>query len=254
MNLTFSVFLTVCPLVFLAGFVDAVAGGGGIISLPAYLLAGLPVHNALGTNKLSAVFGATVSAFRYGRQGYIRYTQVLFSVVCAFAGSFSGAKCAILIDDGIFSRVMLFVIPLTAAFILFRKKVFDEKEPFGTKKTVLIASITALLVGFYDGIYGPGTGTFLIILFTNAAHMKLTEANGAAKAINLTTNIASLIVYAISGTVLVLLGITAGAFNLLGSYLGTKCFDKKGAKSVKPIMLFVLAAFFIKTAFELFSK
>lgn len=251
MQLTFSTFLIVCPLVFLAGFVDAIAGGGGIISLPAFLIAGLPVHNALGTNKLAAAFGATVSAVRYGKQGYIRYKQVLPAVLLAFAGSSLGSKCALLISDRVFKYVMLAVVPLTAAFLLFRKKIFDEKEPFDVKKTVLISCAASLCVGFYDGIYGPGTGTFLILLFTGAAHMKLTEANGAAKAINLTTNLAALAVYLFNGVVLYPLGLVAGAFNLLGSYLGTKCFDKGGSKIVRPVMLCVLAAFFVKIITEL---
>ncbi len=251
MQLTLSMFLIVCPLVFLAGFVDAIAGGGGIISLPAFMIAGLPVHNALGTNKLAASFGATVSAVRYGKQGYIKYKQVLPAVLFAYAGSSLGSRCALLIDERVFKFIMLVVIPVTAAFLIFRKKIFDEKEPFDVKKTVLISCAVSLVVGFYDGIYGPGTGTFLILLFTNLAHMKLTEANGAAKAINLTTNIASLVVYIINGVVIFPLGLAAGAFNLVGSYLGTKCFDKGGAKVVRPIMLGVLAAFFIKIITEL---
>lgn len=251
MQLSFITFLIVCPLVFLAGFVDAVAGGGGIISLPAFLLAGLPVHNALGTNKLAASFGATVSAVRYGKQGYIKYLQVIPAVLLAYAGSSLGSRCALLIDERIFKFIMLVVIPVTAAFLIFRKKIFEEKEPFSVKKTVSVACIASFFIGFYDGIYGPGTGTFLILLFTNAAHMKLTEANGAAKAINLTTNIASLLVYILNGVVIFPLGLAAGAFNLVGSYLGTKCFDKGGAKVVKPIMLCVLAAFFVKIIVEL---
>lgn len=251
MQLTLSMFLIVCPLVFLAGFVDAIAGGGGIISLPAFMIAGLPVHNALGTNKLAASFGATVSAVRYGRQGYIKYKQVLPAVLFAYAGSSLGSKCALLIDERVFKFIMLVVIPVTAAFLIFRKKIFDEKEPFDAKKTVLISCAVSLAIGFYDGIYGPGTGTFLILLFTNIAHIKLTEANGAAKAINLTTNIASLVVYIINGVVIFPLGLAAGAFNLVGSYLGTKCFDKGGAKVVRPIMLGVLCAFFIKIIIEL---
>ena len=253
MQFDFLTFLIVCPLVFAAGFVDAIAGGGGIISLPAFMIAGLPVHNALGTNKLAASFGATVSAVRYGMQGYIKYAQVLPAVVFAYAGSSLGSKCALLIDERIFKFIMLAVIPATAAFLLFRKKIFDEKEPFTVPKTVLISCIASLTIGFYDGIYGPGTGTFLILLFTNAAHMKLTEANGAAKAINLTTNIASLIVYLLNGVVIFPLGLTAGCFNLVGSYLGTKCFDKGGAKTVRPIMLVVMALFFVKIITELIT-
>ena len=253
MSIPYTTYLIICPLVFLAGFVDAIAGGGGIISLPVYLIAGLPVHNALGTNKLSAVFGSATSTYRYWRNGYIRWGQTVFCIVFAFAGSSIGAKCALLIREEFFRIIMLVVIPLTAAFLLLKKNVFDEKEPYSKKKTILLSCVIAFCIGLYDGIYGPGTGTFLLILLTGVARIRLKEANGTAKAINFATNISALTVYILNGVVIFPLGITAGIFNLAGSYFGTRCFDKGGVKVVKPVMFFVLAAFLVKIVYEMVS-
>lgn len=251
MNVSFSTYLIVCPFVFLAGFVDAIAGGGGIISLPVYIIAGLPVHNALGTNKLSSSFGSATATYRYWKSGYIRWRQTIFCIVCAFAGSSLGAKCALMIDERFFKIVMLVVIPITAAFLFFRKGVLTEKESYSPVKTIVLSSLIAFFLGFYDGIYGPGTGTFLLILLTGTARIALKEANGTAKAINFSSNISALTVYILNSAVLFPLGLAAGAFNLAGSYLGTKCFDKGGVKIVKPVMFFVLAVFFIKIILEL---
>lgn len=109
----------------------------------------------------------------------------------------------------------------------------------------------AFVIGVYDGFYGPGTGTFLLLILTSAAHMKLNEANGIAKVINLSTNVSALFVFLMNGKTLLLLGIVAGLFSICGNYLGTCFFDKKGAKSVKPLMIIVLMIFFVKVLLEI---
>ena len=253
MELTFLHFLIVCPLVFLGGFVDAIAGGGGLITLPAYLIAGVPVHLALGTNKLSASFGAVISAWRYSKKGYAPWKLSLFCAVCALIGSGLGAKLALLMDDRYFRIVILVLLPLTAFYIT-RKKAFDDsKLPLSEKKTILLGMAIALVIGVYDGFYGPGTGTFLILALTGLAHLKLNNANGVAKIINLATNIAALTVFMFGGSALFLLGIVAGLFSIVGTYVGTICFEKGGAKIVRPIMITVITIFFIKVIVEMFG-
>lgn len=250
MELTVTHFLLVCPLVFLAGFVDAIAGGGGLISLPAYMLAGVPVHFALGTNKLSATFGAVISAWRYTKKGYTPLKISLFCVVCALLGSGLGARLALRVDEQYFKLIMLVLLPVTAFYIL-RKKAFDDtKAPLSESRSILLGMGIALALGLYDGFYGPGTGTFLIILLTSLAHFRLNEANGVAKIINLATNVAALSVFLFSRSVLLPLGITAGAFSIAGSYLGTVCFEKGGARIVRPVMVAVILLFFFKIVSE----
>ena len=129
----------------------------------------------------------------------------------------------------------------------------NELEPFDTAHTMLIALLSALFIGMYDGFYGPGTGTFLLLMLTGAARMKLNNAAGITKVINLSSNIAALAVYMLNGSVLYPLALAAGVFSILGNYLGTKVFTQKGSKGVKPIIIIVLAIFFIKVCYELFT-
>src|SRR5699024_11109169 len=127
--------------------------------------------------------------------------------------------------------------PLTALYVSRSRSLIREREEYHLGKTIFIAMAVALPIGMYDGFYGPGTGTFLILLLTGAAHMKITQANGVAKAINLTTNITTVSVYLMSGKTVITLGLVSGAFAILGNYLGCSLFIKGGARNVKPVMV-----------------
>ena len=244
-------YLIVCPLVGLAGFVDAIAGGGGLISLPAYLIAGLPTQAALATNKMSACMGATIAAGTYAKSGFIPWKTAIPCVLFAMLGSNLGAQIVLLIDDYYFKRLMLVILPLTALYIYRNKVMAQERPALPFWQTAIIGSAVSFAIGIYDGFYGPGTGVFLILLLTSLAHYGLKEANGLCKAINWTTNVSSLAVFLMNGRVLLPLGLTAGLFSIAGSYLGARTFEKKGAQSVKPLMLVVVAIFFVKVLLEI---
>ena len=243
-------YIIILPLVFLAGFIDAIAGGGGLISLPAYMLAGLPVHNAIATNKMSSTMGTAIATFKYAKDGFIPWKIVGPAIVGALLGSVCGANLSLIVSDYYFKIIMIVILPFIAYYVL-KGKVFDEKEPYGLKKTMLLCGAIAFMTGIYDGFYGPGTGTFLILLFTGVAHLKLTSANGMCKAINLTTNISALTVFLINGKVIVIMGLIAGCFNIAGNYLGARMFAKGEAKFVKPVIMIVLAVFFVSIILEL---
>ncbi len=245
-------FFVICPLVFLAGFVDSVAGGGGLISLPAYLIAGFPVHYSIGTNKLSSGMGTALATWRFSKKGFIPWRDALICAVCALIGSYTGANLALIINDTIFKWIMLIILPLTAFYITRSRTLESSNEPFGKRKTVLLSMGIALVIGAYDGFYGPGTGTFLLLLLTGIARVPLKSANGVTKVINLTTNLTALFVYFTNGKVMILLGLIAGVFGMAGNFLGTALFDKVGAKSVKPLMMVVLVIFFVRVCSELF--
>ncbi len=254
MDISFTELLIICPLVFGAGFVDAVAGGGGLISLPAYIIAGLPAHYAIATNKLSSGMGTALTTFRYARLGYIPWQDSVVCVICALIGSACGANLALLISDSTFKVIMLVILPPTALFITKSRVLKVNPKPYTVIKTVLYAMVISLIVGAYDGFYGPGTGTFLILLLISLAHMKVQTANGVSKAINLTTNITSLVVFLYHGKVLLLLGFIAGLFGMAGNWIGSSFFEKKGLKAVKPFMLAVIAIFFVRVVWELWLK
>ena len=247
-------YLIVCPLVFLGGFVDAVAGGGGLISLPAYLIAGLPAHTAIGTNKISSAMGTTLTTWKFWKQGYIELRMAALCAVCALAGSTGGANLALLVSDRVFKIILLFVLPLTALYV-FRSKTLDTagKEPLSPGRTYAIAAGCALVIGVYDGFYGPGTGTFLLLLLTGLAHMDLHAAAGTTKVINLSTNVAALVTYLLNGKVYLMLGLVAGVFGIAGNWLGARSFTKNGSRIVKPLIGVVLAVFFVRILWDMFG-
>ena len=156
-----------------------------------------------------------------------------------------------MLDADVFKIIMLFILPVTAIYVFKSKALVTEKPPLSFTKTTVLSCAIALAIGAYDGFYGPGTGTFLLLLLTGAAHMKLTEANGTTKVINLTTNVSALAIFLLNGKVVLPLGITAGLFSIAGNYLGARRFSKGGASSVRSVMLIVLAIFFAKVLTEL---
>ena len=214
-------------------------------------MAGLPMHMVLGTNKLMSSMGTAVSTIRYAKEGLIKAKRALPCIAMAFVGSAIGANLALLIPDGVFRIIMLFAIPATALYLM-RGRPLDENEnsPFD-RRSIALCMLIACCIGIYDGIYGPGTGTFLMIAFTGIAHLTLKDAAGTTKAVNLTTNLAALIVFLVNGQVWLVLGLIAGAFNMLGNLLGSRMFLKNGANITRPIMLVVLAIFMVKTIYEL---
>ena len=248
MTLSIGTFLFVCPLLFLAGLVDAIGGGGGLISLPAYLIAGLPMHQAVATNKLSSTCGTTLATVRFIKNKLVNFKLAGPSVISAIIGSSIGAKLSLAMDEKIMEYILFAVLPL-AAFIVLNKKLFKDNpdaELTLNAKTYITAVIAALIIGMYDGFYGPGTGTFLIIAFTTFAKISIGSANAQAKVINLTTNITSLIIFILNGQVLFSLGLAAAACNMLGGYIGAGLVINKGSRIVKPTILLVLLLLFLK--------
>lgn len=248
MRMSASSFLIVCPMLFLAGFVDSIAGGGGLISLPAYLLAGLPVHMAIGTNKFSSAFGTTLSTVRFIRQKLVIARFAIPSVFFGFSGSAIGAKLSLLVSETVLKSLLLVVLPI-AAFCVLNRRIFRPNESDNIKydfKTFFVVMLSAFLVGIYDGLYGPGTGTFLIIAFSVFAKFSIKRANAHTKVINLSTNIAALVVFLLNGQVLIPLGIAAAVSNMLGNYAGSGLVMTKGVKIVKPLIIFVLTLLLVK--------
>jgi len=248
MTLTPQMFLIVCPLLFLAGFVDAIGGGGGLISLPAYMLAGLPIHQTIATNKLSSTCGTALATARFIKLGLVNWKLALPTIVAAILGSSLGAHASMAMEEGLMENILFLVLPVTA-FIVLNPKIFHdnaETELKLTKRTWITALLSALVVGLYDGFYGPGTGTFLIIAFTVFAKLSMRTANAQAKVINLTTNITSLTIFLLNGQVVFPLGLAAAACNMAGNYLGAGLAVSKGSRITRPIIILVLGLLFLK--------
>lgn len=237
--------------VFCAAFMDAIGGGGGIISVPVYLLAGLPTHYALGTNKLSSCLGTAASTFRYIKNGFVDWPLAIPSVVFALVGAHFGTRLQLMVDEAYLKYLLLLVLPVVA-FILLKQKKFPEHRgemPFSRRGAIVWAA--SLIIGLYDGFYGPGTGTFLLLIFCNLAKMDLRSASGNVKIVNLSSNIGALATALAAGTVLVPIGLIAAVFSIAGHYLGAGVTIKNGAKIVKPVIFLVLGLLAVKIILEL---
>lgn len=253
MNISFTTFLIACPLVGLAGFVDSIAGGGGLISLPAYLIAGLPPVNASATNKLSAGMGATVSFGNYTKNKFVDFKLAVPCILIAMMFSGLGAKVQMMIPEYYLKIFMLVALPITMLLVL-NKKTLKSNKIFNIKLTprvYLLAGMISALMGFYDGIYGPATGTFLLIFFVKVVGMNIKESNGIAKAINWATNMGGLASFLMAGKAVIVLGLAAGMCSMIGSYLGSKLFIKNGVSVTRPIMIVVMSIFIIRIVLEL---
>jgi uncharacterized protein len=254
MELTTTTFLIVLPFVFLAGLIDSIAGGGGLISVPAFLAGGLPPHLALGNNKFSSTFGTLFSTARYFKHGMIDVPVALCSAGFALAGSFIGTRTVLLIEPTFLNYVLLFLIPAIAIFTLLNKRM-GEKSDAGSKSLAVrltLGSVAGLVIGFYDGFFGPGTGTLLIIFYAILLKYDFVEANGNTKVVNLASNIASLITFFYYGKIIFALAIPAALFGIAGNFVGSTLVVKKGVQIIKPVFIVALLILFSKIVYDMF--
>ena len=197
--------LLLCPLIFLGGFVDSVAGGGGLITLPAYMLVNVPIHIAAGTNKVVNGIGTMTAAVKYFTSGRIYLRVALAAGLGALAGSALGARLALLIAERTLRLLMLAALPAVALFLALRRDFGEaggEQRPALSPRRERLAGLAiGVALGCYDGVVGPGTGTFLIMAFTLFLHMDLITASGCAKVGNLASNAAAAAVFLLNGKV-----------------------------------------------------
>ncbi|MBR6030324.1 MAG: TSUP family transporter [Clostridia bacterium] len=253
MELTWQSYVVVCPLIFLAGLVDAVAGGGGLISLPAYYAAGLPPYLASGTNKLSACMGATAATARYLISGRVALLTGVLAAAGALPGSWLGAETQRLIPEQTVRLMMLILIPMVAVLMLRRRGELKEKRRVPEKAAAPVSFAIGLVIGFYDGLVGPGTGTFLILLFVCLLGIDPVSASGTARVVNLASNVAALVSYWAGGYVLWQLAIPAGLCAVAGGLTGAGLTLKKGSAFIQKMLLVVLALLLIKMAADTLS-
>lgn len=248
----FQMILIVCPLVFIAGFIDAIAGGGGLISLPAYLMTGLPVHQCYGTNKFSACLGTSIAAVRFYRNKAVDIKASLFSAVFALVGSFAGAQVALRLSAVVLKKFFVCVLPFIAVFVLFFGKGKLRKSRVTGKMLWVICGLIGFFIGMYDGLIGPGTGTLMIFGYTTFAGYDYVTASGNAKVVNLASNLASMAAYLFAGKVLFALAIPAAVCSVVGGYLGSGMAVKKGEGAVRGLLMVMLAAIFLKLLYDTF--
>ena len=252
MELTLETYLIVLPLVFLAAIVDSIGGGGGLISLPAYTLAGLPYGMASGCNKFSACFGTLSATVKFFRSGKILWKPSLCAAIAALPGAWFGTWLSNQLGNSFMNIFMICALPVVAVLVVLKKNDAVESKPMTTVRLILCA-LSGLCVGIYDGFFGPGTGTFLILLFTSLTGMDMVTASATAKPVNLASNISSLITRIASGQVIYALAIPAMFFSVTGGYIGSRLALTKGAKFIRFVMLGVLALLAVKLVVDMFA-
>ena len=251
MQVTLQMLLIVCPLVFLAATVDAIGGGGGLISLPAYLLTGLPPALAAGSNKMSASIGTLIATGRFLKSGRLLVKPSLCAAAGALPGAWLGAELLKRTDPNVVRVFLIVAIPVMALVLVFKKDAPERTRPL-TAARLWGCFALGLGCGFYDGFFGPGTGTLLIMGLTWLIGMDMVTASGSAKLINLASNVSALASLIAGGEVLFALALPAAAFSLAGGYLGSWLAIHRGAKFIRKIMLVVLIILIVRLAVEWF--
>lgn len=246
-----------------AGIVDAIAGGGGLITLPSLLAAGLPPLPALATNKGQSVWGSCAAMLAFWRAGRVDRTQALFAFPLAFAGSLAGAALVQRISNEALRPVVIVLLTGATVLLVVRKPSREpEMERGGLSPTRgndapaprwWIAAMLALVIGAYDGFFGPGTGTFLIVGFVTLCGRSLVHASADAKVVNFGSNLAAILTFALAGRVLWEVALPMAVGQLAGGVIGAHLAMKGGARVVRILVLFVSAALIAKLAFALFS-
>jgi len=248
-DLTLATALFLLAASFFAGFIDSIAGGGGLIQLPA-LLIGLPkseTAEVLGTNKLSAVFGTTTAAALYRKQIKPDPKILLAMGLPAFLGSAGGAVLASNIPTSSMRPMVLVLLIIVAVYTWFKPDLgkFENLRHL-PKRRVQIAAFAGVVIGFYDGIFGPGTGSFLMLILVASLGYAFITASAIAKVVNVATNVGAIMVFGINGAVLWQIGIILGVANISGAVLGARLAIKGGSTLVRKVFLLVTVALIVK--------
>jgi uncharacterized protein len=232
-----------------AGFVDAVVGGGGLVQLPALVVAfpGAAPVQVLATNKLAGTCGTSVSSLTYYRRVRPDPGTFIPLMVVAFLGSAAGAVAASHIPESAFDPIILVALVVVGAYVLLKPDLGQVTElRFAGHRHTIAASLAGLVIGFYDGALGPGTGSFFVFTLVGLLGYNFLEASAKARIANWATNVAALLVFAAQGAVMWRIGLVVGLCNLLGSYIGARTTVSKGSGFVRVFFVLVVSAFIVK--------
>lgn len=246
-----------CLFAFLAGFIDSVVGGGGLIQLPALFifLPGVPVATVFGTGKLSSIAGTSWAMVRYVRSVKINYLAILPAAAAAFVFSFLGARAVAHINGDLLKPIILILLVLVAIYTFIRKDFGSLHAPrlTATKET-LYGVVIGMAIGFYDGFFGPGTGSFLIFIFIGIFGFNFLAASAAAKVVNVATNLSALLYFGFKGYILYEVAIPMAVCSMIGSQLGTRTALRRGAGFVRVLFLVVVTGIIFKFAYDTYGS
>ncbi|MDA5092743.1 TSUP family transporter [Aliiroseovarius sp. KMU-50] len=250
-EISFDLFALLLGAAFIAGFVDAIAGGGGLITVPALLLAGVPPVTALATNKVQGLFGAGMAAITYARAGHVNLRRQIRPAILSFAGGILGALLASSLPTDLI-RMGLPVLLISVALFFALKPGLDDVDKHERISPFLFSLTFVPAIGFYDGLLGPGTGAFFMLGFVSLAGYGILRATAHTKLLNFASNIGGLAGFALVVQPLWLLGLAMGAAQIAGAWLGSHLASKIGAKLIKPVLVIASSVLAIKLISEWF--
>lgn len=232
---------------FFAGLVDSIAGGGGLITLPALLSIGLPPHLALGTNKLQMTCGTSFAIINFHRKSKIIWKIAFVGIPFALVGSVIGAKLTFLIETSVLGKTLILILPPAALFMFISRSLLKEhaERNYSGINYWIITPLTCLIIGCYDGFFGPGTGTFMIVGLVLFSHLSLVTASATAKTFNLASNVGALFTFILAGHVDYLIGLVMAIANIAGNLIGSHYAMKHGNKFVQKILYVSFTLLFI---------
>ncbi|ENK1242838.1 TSUP family transporter [Clostridium sporogenes] len=243
--------LLLCFAGFLAAIIDAIAGGGGLITIPAYLMAGVPPHMALGTNKLCATCSSLTSCFNFAQSGKVNLK--LFKILAPFSllGAILGVHAVMIISSRCLNIIVLILLVLVALFTLFCKNVGLKNNFHGLNtKNIILGIVLSFALGFYTGFFGPGTGAFMMIGLIGVFKFDFIGASGNSKSLTTISNLASLILFAFNRQINYKLAIPVSIAMIIGAKLGTKIALNKGSKIIKPVFTTISLLVAIKVLYQ----
>lgn len=237
---------------FSAGFIDSIAGGGGLIMMPALLISGVAPQMVLGTNKFASTFGTGMSLINYIRNRRIVWKIVGIGIFFTLLGAFLGSKTILIFPNDTIGKIIVFLLPFAMIGTLIPRKEHDFEVELLINNLYIKVPLICLMLGFYDGFFGPGTGSFLILAFYLVIGLNLVQASATAKVFNLTSNISALIVFLIERKVIFFLGLPLAIANIAGNYLGSHLVIQKGANIVKTFLIISLVILLIYLGWKYF--
>lgn len=230
---------------FFAGFVDAIAGGGGLLTVPALLLAGLDPAQAIATNKVQGTFAAASATYTFGRKGLIHWASAWRFALVAFASGIVGALCVRYLPKAVLDVLIPILLIVIALFFALSPKVRNEDAT--ARMTALTFGMTApVAIGFYDGIFGPGAGSFYMLAFVALLGYGVVRATAHTKLLNLSSNLGSLLLYAATGAVVWPIGLVMAGASLLGAQIGSRLAMRHGARIIRPLLVVVSSLMALK--------
>jgi uncharacterized membrane protein YfcA len=251
------VITTLILLSFVAGFIDAIVGGGGLIQLPGLLInmPNQPLLTLFGTNKIAALAGTSVAAYQYSRRIKFDYKLLFIISFFSFIASFLGAKAVSFIKVETLKPIILVILILIAIYTFIKKDLGSiQTKQLARNKQIVFGSLIGIVVGFYDGFFGPGTGSFFVLGFVVILGFEFVNASAYSKIINCMTNISALIVFIKNGDYILELAILMSVFNIVGSIVGSKIALRKGNGFVRIIFLVIVSIMILRYGYDVFFK